>query len=64
MSTEMERLDKHRREVRTRSGLTSYVDTGGSGRPALFVHGLATSCSYCLDHPGVTRGRRSGEAQR
>lgn len=49
MSTEMERLDKHRREVRTRSGLTSYVDTGGSDRPALFVHGLATS-SYLWRH--------------
>jgi pimeloyl-ACP methyl ester carboxylesterase len=49
MSREMERLDKHRSEVRTRSGPVSYVDTGGAGRPALFVHGLATS-SYLWRH--------------
>ena len=49
MSTETERLDKHRREVRTRSGPVSFVDTGGPGRPALFVHGLATS-SYLWRH--------------
>jgi pimeloyl-ACP methyl ester carboxylesterase len=49
MSTEMERLDKHRSEVRTRSGPISYIDTGGPGRPALFVHGLATS-SYLWRH--------------
>lgn len=49
MSTEMERLDTHRSEVRTRSGPASYVDTGGPGRPALFVHGLATS-SYLWRH--------------
>lgn len=58
MSTEMERLDKYRREVRTRSGLTSYVDTGGPGRPALFVHGLATS-SYLWRHViGQLEGQR------
>jgi len=49
MSTEMERLDKHRSEVRTRSGPASYIDTGGPGRPALFIHGLATS-SYLWRH--------------
>jgi pimeloyl-ACP methyl ester carboxylesterase len=49
MSTEMERLDEHRSEVRTRSGPASYIDTGGPGRPALFVHGLATS-SYLWRH--------------
>jgi pimeloyl-ACP methyl ester carboxylesterase len=49
MSTEMESLDKHRSEVRTRSGPASYIDTGGPGRPALFVHGLATS-SYLWRH--------------
>lgn len=49
MSTEMDRLDKHRRQVGTLSGPASYIDTGGAGRPALFVHGLATS-SYLWRH--------------
>jgi pimeloyl-ACP methyl ester carboxylesterase len=49
MSAEMERLDKHRHQVRSRSGPISYVDTGGEGRPALFIHGLATS-SYLWRH--------------
>jgi len=49
MSSETERLDKHRSEVRTQSGPASYVDTGGPGRVALFVHGLATS-SYLWRH--------------
>jgi pimeloyl-ACP methyl ester carboxylesterase len=41
--SELERLDKHRSQVRTRSGPASYVDTGGPGRPVLFVHGVGTS---------------------
>jgi pimeloyl-ACP methyl ester carboxylesterase len=45
----MERLDKHRGQVQTRSGPASYVDTGGPGRPALFVHGVGTS-SYLWRH--------------
>ena len=49
MTTEMERLDKYRGQVRTRSGPASYVDTGGPGRPALFVHGVGTS-SYLWRH--------------
>ena len=49
MSAEMERLDKHRSQARTRSGPVSYIDTGGPGRPALFVHGLGTS-SYLWRH--------------
>ena len=49
VSTEMERLDKHRSQVRTQSGPGSYIDTGSPGRPALFVHGLATS-SYLWRH--------------
>jgi pimeloyl-ACP methyl ester carboxylesterase len=49
MSSEMERLDKHRSQVRTQSGTASYIDTGGPGRPALFIHGLATS-SYLWRH--------------
>jgi pimeloyl-ACP methyl ester carboxylesterase len=43
MSTVMEHLDNHRHNVRTRSGPASYIDTGGPGRPALFVHGVITS---------------------
>src|SRR4029077_18426302 len=43
MTSEMERLDKSRSQVRTRSGPASYVDTGGPGRPVLFVHGVGTS---------------------
>jgi pimeloyl-ACP methyl ester carboxylesterase len=43
MISELERLDKYRSQVRTRSGPASYVDTGGSGRPVLFVHGVGTS---------------------
>jgi pimeloyl-ACP methyl ester carboxylesterase len=39
----MERLDKYRGQVQTQSGPASYVDTGGPGRVALFVHGLGTS---------------------
>jgi pimeloyl-ACP methyl ester carboxylesterase len=49
MVSELERLDKHRGQVLTRSGPASYVDTGGPGRPALFVHGLGTS-SYLWRH--------------
>ena len=49
MTSEMERLDKHRGQVQTRSGPASYVDTGGSGRPVLFIHGVGTS-SYLWRH--------------
>ena len=49
MLSEMERLDKHRSQVRTRSGPASYIDTGGPGRPALFVHGVGSS-SYLWRH--------------
>jgi pimeloyl-ACP methyl ester carboxylesterase len=42
-STALHRLDGYRHEIQTRTGPVSYVDTGGSGRPALFIHGLATS---------------------
>jgi pimeloyl-ACP methyl ester carboxylesterase len=45
----MERLDKYRGQVQTSSGPASYVDTGGPGRVALFVHGLGTS-SYLWRH--------------
>jgi pimeloyl-ACP methyl ester carboxylesterase len=43
MVSTMERLDTHRHQVEITSGPVSYIDTGGPGRPALFVHGLATS---------------------
>jgi pimeloyl-ACP methyl ester carboxylesterase len=49
MLSEMERLDKHRGQVPTRSGPASYIDTGGPGRPALFVHGVGSS-SYLWRH--------------
>ena len=49
MLSEMERLDKHRSQVQTRSGPASYMDTGGPGRPVLFVHGVGSS-SYLWRH--------------
>ena len=49
MISEMERLDKQRNQVRTQSGPASYIDTGGPGRPVLFIHGLGTS-SYLWRH--------------
>ena len=49
MASTMERLDKYRDQVQTKSGPASYIDTGGPGRVALFVHGLGTS-SYLWRH--------------
>jgi pimeloyl-ACP methyl ester carboxylesterase len=49
MPTVLERLDKHRSQVPTRSGSVSYIDTGGPGRAVLFIHGLGTS-SYLWRH--------------
>ncbi|MET9486114.1 alpha/beta hydrolase [Nocardia sp. NPDC006630] len=49
MPSTLEKLDQHRSRLQTRSGPVSCVDTGGSGRPALFVHGLGTS-SYLWRH--------------
>ena len=43
MISELERLDKNRGQVRTRSGPASYIDTSGPGRPVLFIHGVGTS---------------------
>src|SRR6185312_13311116 len=59
MTTAMERLDKYRGQIRTRSGPASYIDTGGRGRTALFVHGVGTS-SYLWRHviDQVHEGRR------
>jgi pimeloyl-ACP methyl ester carboxylesterase len=45
----MERLDKYRSQVNTRSGPASYIDTGGPGRVVLFVHGVGSS-SYLWRH--------------
>ena len=49
MPSALEQLDKHRGQVHTRSGPASYIDTGGPGRVALFVHGVGTS-SYLWRH--------------
>jgi pimeloyl-ACP methyl ester carboxylesterase len=43
MTSEMERLDKHRSQLQTPSGPVSYIDTGGPGRPVLLVHGVGSS---------------------
>ncbi len=43
MPSVLERVDGHRHQMHTRSGPVSYLDTGGPGRPALFVHGVGTS---------------------
>jgi pimeloyl-ACP methyl ester carboxylesterase len=43
MTSTVERLDTYRGQVQTPSGPASYIDTGGPGRVALFVHGLGTS---------------------
>jgi pimeloyl-ACP methyl ester carboxylesterase len=58
MTSEMERLDKHRGEVRTGSGPVSYVDTGGPGRPVLFVHGVGTSSYLWRNVIGQLDGER------
>ncbi len=42
-------IDRHRSKVDTSSGAASYLDTGGSGRTALFLHGVGTS-SYLWRH--------------
>jgi pimeloyl-ACP methyl ester carboxylesterase len=43
MASVTEWLDERRSQADTRSGPVSYIDTGGPGRPVLFVHGLVTS---------------------
>ena len=58
MASEMERLDKHRGQVLTRSGPASYVDTGGPGRPVLFVHGVGTSSYLWRNVIGLLDGER------
>src|SRR6266704_900950 len=58
MTSEMERLDKYRSQVRIRSGPASYVDTGGPGRPVLFVHGVGTSSYLWRNVIGQLDGER------
>ena len=58
MTSQMERLDKHRGQVHTRSGPASYVDTGGPGRPVLFVHGVGTSSYLWRNVIGQLDGER------
>jgi len=58
MVSEMERLDKHRGQVRTRSGQASYIDTGGPGRPVLFVHGIGSSSYLWRNVIGELEGQR------
>jgi len=58
MVSEMERLDKHRSQVRTASGPASYVDTGGPGRPVLFVHGIGSSSYLWRNVIGELEGQR------
>ncbi|MFB9322655.1 alpha/beta fold hydrolase [Cryptosporangium minutisporangium] len=41
--TQQHHFDRYRAELLTRSGPVSYVDTGGSGTPILFLHGVGTS---------------------
>ena len=49
MINEPEGLEKYRGQVQTASGPASYLDTGGPGRVALFVHGVGTG-SYLWRH--------------
>ena len=58
MISELERLDKHRSQVRTRSGPASYADTGGPGHPVLFVHGVGTSSQLWRNVIGELQGQR------
>src|SRR5690348_11688705 len=58
MTSEKERLDKYRSQVRTRSGPASYVDTGGPGRPVLFVHGVGSSSYLWRNVIGGLEGQR------
>ena len=58
MATTMERLDEQRGQVEIKSGPVSYIDTGGPGRPVLFVHGLATSSYLWRNVIDQLRGER------
>jgi pimeloyl-ACP methyl ester carboxylesterase len=58
MTSEMERLDKYRSEIQTKSGPASYVDTGGPGRPVLLVHGVGSSSYLWRNVIGRLDGER------
>ncbi|HEX9065882.1 MAG TPA: alpha/beta hydrolase [Streptosporangiaceae bacterium] len=58
MLSEMEHLDKYRGEIRAAPGRASYIDTGGPGRPVLFIHGLGTSAYLWRHVIGELAGRR------
>jgi pimeloyl-ACP methyl ester carboxylesterase len=58
MLSAMERLDKYRSQVDTRSGPASYIDTGGPGRPVLFVHGVGSSSYLWRNVIGQLDGQR------
>ena len=48
-TTQLTHFDRYRGEAATRTGPASYIDTGGDGPAALFVHGVGTS-SYPWRH--------------
>ena len=58
MLSAMERLDKYRSQVDTRSGPASYIDTGGPGRPVMFVHGVGSSSYLWRNVIGQLDGQR------
>ena len=58
MLSAMERLDKYRSQVDTPSGPASYIDTGGPGRPVLFVHGVGSSSYLWRNVIGQLDGQR------
>ena len=58
MLSALERLDKYRSQVDTRSGPASYIDTGGPGRPVLFVHGVGSSSYLWRNVIGQLDGQR------
>ena len=58
MLSAMECLDKYRSQVDTRSGPASYIDTGGPGRPVLFVHGVGSSSYLWRNVIGQLDGQR------
>ncbi len=58
MLSAMERLDKYRSQVHTRSGPASYIDTGGPGRAVLFVHGVGSSSYLWRNVIGQLDGER------
>jgi pimeloyl-ACP methyl ester carboxylesterase len=58
MPSELERFDRYRRQVVIKSGPVSYIDTGGPGRPVLFIHGAGTSSYLWRNVIGELAGER------